>query len=270
MRAFKGPSRVAGAMRLYCAGPIFTHAQRAWLRDLGERLRAEGHDVFVPAEAEQEFVEAARAPKQPERRATFEANVAKLTASQLVVACLDGVDVDAGTSWEVGFAHARRIPVLGYRFDYRSLGREGTVNLMLEHACARLLWVPMATPAAMLDRLAEAVEEPLFPPGGKLVRDRIPEVVEQQGRQATARRARGDEADVLLRLKVVEEAGELVAAFEREEVAQELVDILEAVHALARRHGLEKELERVRSERAAKLGGFDKSVVLEGLDAREA
>lgn len=257
-------------MRIYCAGPIFTPAQRAWLRALGERLRKQGHDAFVPAEAEQEFVEATRTPRRAERQQTFHVNLAKLAAAQLVVACLDGTDADSGTSFEVGFAFARRIPVLGYRTDYRTLGREGTVNLMIDMACAQMLWLPTAAPEGLLDRLAEAVEEPLFPPGGKLVRHRIPEVVEREGRKATARKARGDELDALLRLKVIEEAGELIAAFEEDEVAQELADILEAAQALARRHKLEGQVERVREARAGRLGQFDKGVVLEGLDAREA
>jgi nucleoside 2-deoxyribosyltransferase/predicted house-cleaning noncanonical NTP pyrophosphatase (MazG superfamily) len=257
-------------MRIYCAGPIFTPSQRAWLRLLGERLRKDGHDAFVPAEAEQEFVEATRVPKEKERHSTFRANVAKLAAAQLVVACLDGVDADSGTAWEVGFAYGRRIPILGYRSDYRTLGREGTVNLMLNLSCSRLLWVPTATEELMLDRLAEEVEEPVFAPGGKLVRHLIPEVVARQGRKAGTRRAKGDEHDALLRLKVIEEAGELIAAFEEEEVAQEIADILEAAHALARRHRLEQEVERVRAERAERLGTFDKGVVLEELDAREA
>ena len=257
-------------MRLYCAGPIFTHDQRDWLRRVGERLRAEGHDAFVPAEVEEEFHDTAKPMKVAERAAVFEANVAKLTAAQLVVACLDGADADAGTAWEVGFAHARRIPVLGYRFDYRSAGREGPVNLMLERACSQFLWAPSATPQAMLDRLAEAVAEPLFAPGGKLVRHRIPEVVAQQGRRATTRRAKGDQLEAMLRLKVIEEAGELLAAFEEDEIAQEIADIVEAALACARANGVEKRVEEVRAERAARLGVFDKGVVLEGLDAREA
>lgn len=257
-------------MRIYCAGPIFTHAQRAWLRAVGQRLRRDGHDPFVPAEAEEEFMETHRELTPKERAAVFEVNTAKLAAAQLVVANLDGVDADSGTAWEVGFAFARRIPVLGYRTDYRSQGREGPVNLMLAQACSAFLWVPEATGEAMLDRLGEAVAEPLFVPGGKLVRHRIPEVVAKEGRKATTRRLRGDNLEGMLRLKVIEEAGELIAAFEEDEVAQELADIVEAAMACARANGLEKRVEQVRAERAERLGTFDKGVVLEGLDAREA
>lgn len=257
-------------MRVYCAGPIFTQAQRAWLRRLGERLRRDGHDAFVPAEAEEEFMETHRELTPKERQAVFDANTAKLAAAHLVVACLDGVDADSGTAWEVGFAHARRIPVLGYRTDYRSQGREGPVNLMLDRSCSGFLWVPEATPDAMLDRLGEAVAEPIFSPGGKLVRHRIPEVIAGEGRRATTRRVRGDKLEDMLRLKVIEEAGELIAAFEEDEVAQELADIVEAALACARANGIEKRVEQVRAERAERLGVFDKGVVLEGLDAREA
>lgn len=255
-------------MRLYCAGPIFTQPQRAWLRRLGERLRKDGHDAFVPAEVEEDFHDTRGASKM--RDEAFQANVAKLAAAQLVVACLDGADADSGTSWEVGFAFARRIPVLGYRFDYRTQGREGTTNLMLEQAAAQLLWIPAATEDAMLDRLSEAVAEPIFPPGGKLVRDKVPDAIKAEGRRPSTRKVKGEELEQLLRLKVLEEAGELLAAFEEGEVAQELADILEAAHAVARREGVEKEVERLREERAARLGTFTKGVVLEGLDAREA
>ena len=47
---------------------------------------------------------------------------------------LDGVDVDSGTAWEIGYAHALDKPVYGLRTDFRTLGIEGTVNLMIERS----------------------------------------------------------------------------------------------------------------------------------------
>ena len=38
-------------------------------------------------------------------------------ASDLVVAVLDGVDVDSGTAWEIGYAYAKGKPVIGLRTD---------------------------------------------------------------------------------------------------------------------------------------------------------
>lgn len=49
-----------------------------------------------------------------------------------MVAVLDGADVDSGTAWEIGYAYAKGKPVLGLRTDFRTLGIEGNVNLMIE------------------------------------------------------------------------------------------------------------------------------------------
>ena len=35
-------------MKLYLAGPLFTQAERRWLRELSGALASRGHDVFLP------------------------------------------------------------------------------------------------------------------------------------------------------------------------------------------------------------------------------
>lgn len=57
--------------------------------------------------------------------------------SDIVVAVLDGVDVDSGTAWEIGYAYAKEKPVIGLRTDFRSLS-DGVVNLMVEMAIVAL------------------------------------------------------------------------------------------------------------------------------------
>ena len=63
----------------------------------------------------------------------------------------------------------------------------------------------------------------------KLVRDRIPEIIEKAGESAKVRVATGEELDLFLRMKIVEEAQEL---FESGDI-DEIVDILEALEAFA-------------------------------------
>ncbi len=64
----------------------------------------------------------------------FNKNVAAIKKSDMVVAVIDGTDVDSGTAWEIGYAFANGIPVVGLRTDFRTLGIEGTVNLMIERS----------------------------------------------------------------------------------------------------------------------------------------
>ncbi len=55
----------------------------------------------------------------------------------LVVALLDGTQVDDGTAWEIGYAYARNIPVYGIRTDMRFGGElpGGQVNAMIAGSC---------------------------------------------------------------------------------------------------------------------------------------
>lgn len=58
-----------------------------------------------------------------------------IRASDVLVTCLDGTDVDSGTAAEIGYAAALNIPVFGYRGDFRLSGdNEGCiVNLQVEY-----------------------------------------------------------------------------------------------------------------------------------------
>jgi nucleoside 2-deoxyribosyltransferase len=60
-------------------------------------------------------------------------NAAAIRGAQLLIAQLDGQEVDAGTAAEVGYAAALDLPCLGVRSDLRSSGEPGMrVNLQLE------------------------------------------------------------------------------------------------------------------------------------------
>jgi len=95
--------------------------------------------------------------------------------------------------------------------------------------------------------------------GEKLVRDRVPELIEASGRRPEFRVAGGEEYTVLLRAKLHEETDEYLG----EPDPEELADLLEVVYALARTHGLDPaDLEKVRAAKAAERGGFEQRLVL--------
>lgn len=62
-------------------------------------------------------------------------NAEAIVRCHVVLAVLDGVDVDSGTASEIGYATALGKPVLGYRGDFRlSADNEGClVNLQVEY-----------------------------------------------------------------------------------------------------------------------------------------
>lgn len=119
-------------MRIYQAGPLFSEAEQDWHRSLRAHLRAAGFDVCWPFEL---FF-----GNEPKER-IFARCRDELLASDLVVALLDGAQVDDGTAWEIGCAYHAGIPVVGIRTDFRQGGDcPGSVcNAMIECSCQRIV-----------------------------------------------------------------------------------------------------------------------------------
>lgn len=67
-------------------------------------------------------------------------NEAMIRRADVVLAVLDGTDVDSGTAAEIGFAAALGVPVVGWRSDWRQAGDhpDATVNLQVQHWLASL------------------------------------------------------------------------------------------------------------------------------------
>jgi predicted house-cleaning noncanonical NTP pyrophosphatase (MazG superfamily) len=99
-------------------------------------------------------------------------------------------------------------------------------------------------------------------PQGKLVRDRIPEIIRSTGRTPEVQVLQGDELVAALMSKLEEETAELRTA-QRAERVEELADILEVVHALAGRFGIDVAgLQRAADAKRAERGGFDGGIWL--------
>jgi len=93
----------------------------------------------------------------------------------------------------------------------------------------------------------------------KLVRDRIPTIIEADGRKAVTRMLSDDEYGVALRKKLIEETQE----FGESGTLEELADILEVVYALAALLGADaKTLEEARASKCRERGGFDEKLFL--------
>ncbi|HBP01143.1 MAG: hypothetical protein UY41_C0012G0002 [Candidatus Moranbacteria bacterium GW2011_GWE1_49_15] len=93
----------------------------------------------------------------------------------------------------------------------------------------------------------------------KLVRDKIPEIIEGNGEIPVVRIANNEEYGKKLKEKLVEEVQEY---FESESF-EELADILEVVHALCDYKDIPREkLESIRAEKAEKRGAFKNKIIL--------
>jgi nucleoside 2-deoxyribosyltransferase len=124
-------------VRCYVASPFgFTEAGRFYYREIflpALALVVDSVDPWSLTGAD-EVSAAIRAGREAEMaREIGRRNIAAIRASDLLVACLDGQEVDAGTAAEVGFAAALGRPCFGVRTDLRQTGESGaTVNLQVE------------------------------------------------------------------------------------------------------------------------------------------
>ncbi len=97
----------------------------------------------------------------------------------------------------------------------------------------------------------------------KLVRDRIPEIIEKDGRTCKTHILTDEEYIVALEEKLNEE----VAEYQKDKNLEEMADVLEVLQAIciARGYTLE-DLEKLRSKKANDRGGFSKKIFLESTD----
>ncbi|HII06633.1 MAG TPA: nucleoside 2-deoxyribosyltransferase [Methanotrichaceae archaeon] len=121
---------MAEKVYVYLAGPLFSRAEIKWAGSLKKEIESSLGDrieVVWPHEI------ATRTKEE-----IFKTNLAALRRSSLMVAILDGPQVDDGTAWEVGCHHALFGPkAIGIRTDFRKAGEtpESKVNLMIEQSC---------------------------------------------------------------------------------------------------------------------------------------
>lgn len=93
----------------------------------------------------------------------------------------------------------------------------------------------------------------------KLVRDKIPQIIAQNGGKANTRILEDGEYRRYLEEKLDEE----VAEFHHDHTPEELADILEVVYALSADLGYSREeLEKLREKKRQERGGFDEKIFL--------
>ena len=101
---------------------------------------------------------------------------------------------------------------------------------------------------------------------GKLVRDKIPEIIEKDGKKPITRIASRTECEARLGEKLQEEVSEFLESGKTEELA----DILEVIRAICDLRGISHEdLEKIRNKKLEERGGFKKRIILERISGQK-
>lgn len=104
---------------VYVAGPLFSQAEREFLEKMVDCLAQTSHldpikNFFLPHRDGGEL------GKGPTRTQIFNLDTNTLKQAEIVVALLDGPDVDSGTCIELGIAYSLGKKIFGIITDFRS------------------------------------------------------------------------------------------------------------------------------------------------------
>jgi predicted house-cleaning noncanonical NTP pyrophosphatase (MazG superfamily) len=92
---------------------------------------------------------------------------------------------------------------------------------------------------------------------GKLIRDRIPEILKAEGLRYEVARLDDEAFRAALVAKLLEEAGEAAGAGDADALARELADLYEVIDAVLELHGLDRDVVRaLQAQRREERGGF--------------
>ncbi len=160
--------------RAYLASPLgFAASTTAFMAELkaalSELLIVENPWDFGGPELSAAFTQAHGLIRHDQRRAALHALNSRIAAKNeeairrcdLVIAVLDGVDVDSGTASEIGFAYGLGKPSLGLRTDSRLAGDNlgSVVNLQVEYWIEASGGVIVTSTTALVEALRDWLDE---------------------------------------------------------------------------------------------------------------
>lgn len=150
-------------MKIYFAGPLFSEAERDWIRATIRKIEALG---LTPGGNKLEIIFPYDLMTQEEIAALgdkaiweiFSRCKSHLEDAGLVIALLDGTQVDDGTAWELGYFYAVRSPdrkIIGIRTDFRRAGEceSSNANAMIACSCDRIV----TSTQALLEEISRIV-----------------------------------------------------------------------------------------------------------------
>lgn len=101
----------------------------------------------------------------------------------------------------------------------------------------------------------------------KLVRDLIPEIIEESGSKPVFHIANDEEFKAALKEKLVEEATEFKTADTYLEMLNELGDVMDVISEIISHFGIDfDDLEEARARKNGTNGAFEYGIILEGVE----
>lgn len=122
--------------KIYLAAAVFSVFERNNNYYIANILKEKGfYEVFLPQE-----VPPLETATGKDMSYIYQQCKVNIENSDVVVALVDGSDVDSGVAWELGYACAKHVPALCIRTDFRKAEDKG-VNVMIEYGSVKTVYL---------------------------------------------------------------------------------------------------------------------------------
>ncbi|HPP79044.1 nucleoside 2-deoxyribosyltransferase, partial [Methanospirillum sp.] len=115
----------AACWKVYLAAPLFSESECDYNRKIADILTGYALQVHLP----QDCGDSEHSRDLSIQQKIFASNLRALDNADIIIAIIDGADADSGTSWEIGYAYAKRKKIISLRTDFRRVGVSEMVNL---------------------------------------------------------------------------------------------------------------------------------------------
>ena len=110
-------------MKVYIAGPLFEGKHRETLEEIDKLCKELKIETYLPHRDTGIYKEGDSTP-------IFEKNRDMVDWCDLMVAVLDWKGISSGTAWELGYAHAKNVPVIALTEDLESVKKDYRICVM--------------------------------------------------------------------------------------------------------------------------------------------
>jgi len=98
-------------MKVYIAGPLFSKKDRDFIENIDEICKELGINTFLPHR------DVGLWKNGIDFKKIAKGDIEGFKDCNLMIANLSGFNISAGTVWEMGYAYAKKIPVIGIKIN---------------------------------------------------------------------------------------------------------------------------------------------------------
>jgi nucleoside 2-deoxyribosyltransferase len=112
--------------KVYIGGALFSPSERINLESIDSLCKELEFLTYLPHKDGGLFIR-----DDNNSASFFIADRDNLDTSEIIIAVLNGTDIDSGTSWEIGYAYSKQKTVIGYLEDIRIFNPNRQLNPMI-------------------------------------------------------------------------------------------------------------------------------------------